>query len=75
MFVRECLILGNGLKYNVTNSQKSMPYLVLASFSISVKVSSDYEVIWGEIKPSRRTSHKRVTAASSIRGYKESSEP
>ena len=34
MFVRECLILGNGLKYNVTKSLKSMPYLVLASFSI-----------------------------------------
>ena len=75
MFVRECLILGNGLKYNVTNSLKSMPYLVLASFSISVKVSSDYEVFWGEIKPSRRTSHKGVPAASSFRGYEEPSEP
>ena len=38
MFVRECLILGNGLKYNVTKSLKSMPHFGSLSSPLGVKV-------------------------------------
>ena len=38
MFVRECLILGNGLKYNVTKSLKSMPHFGSLPSPLGVKV-------------------------------------
>ena len=38
MFIRECLLLGNGLKYNVTKSLKSMPHFGSLPSPLGVKV-------------------------------------